>query len=180
MLQTDLIKKCRQNDRTAQMALYRKYCDGMFHVALRYVRHDADAEDILQEAFIRAFSKLDQYKGEVSFGAWLKRIVINKCIDFIKAKKELTVGLDEGFVHLADDNDWEMETDVSMAEVHASMEALPEKYRQVVLLYLVEGYDHQEISQILGISETACRTRLLRGKGKLKERLKEIVYGTGS
>lgn len=81
-------QKCKQNDRKAQMELYTQYCDAMYSVALRYVKNEDDAEDVVQEAFIKAFRKLDQYRAEVAFGAWLKRIVINKSIDFLKTRED--------------------------------------------------------------------------------------------
>ena len=86
MFQSAIVEKCKANDRTAQMQLYRKYCDGMYIVAMRFVKNGDDAEDILQESFIKAFQKIHQFKGDVTFGAWLKRIVVNKSIDFLKSK----------------------------------------------------------------------------------------------
>lgn len=180
MYQIELVEKCRQNDRKAQMQLYHKYCEGMYCVAMRFLKNADDAEDVLQESFIRAFQKLHQFKGEVTFGAWLKRIVVNKSIDFLKSKHQKTVELDEGYMHIPDDDDWKVDVGIRVEEVKLQIEKLPEKYRYVVQLFLVEGYDHNEISEILGISETASRTRLLRGKGYLKESLKNINYGTGS
>ena len=180
MFQAELVEKCKANDRKAQMALYNRYSSGMYYVALRFVNSQADAEDIIQEAFIKAFQKIDQYKGEVSFGAWLKRIVVNRSLDFIKAQKENMVSLEEHHMHLVDDDDWTVDTDVGIKEVKNALEKLPDKYKHVVMLYLIEGYDHQEIASILDISETACRTRLLRGKGKLKELVNTKIHGTGS
>ena len=82
-----IIEKCRGNDRRAQLELYNRYSEGMFIVALRFLKDPFEAEDAMQEAFIKTFQKLHQYNGEVTFGAWLKRIVINKCIDKLKSKK---------------------------------------------------------------------------------------------
>ena len=178
--QLELVRLYKANDRKAQLTLYRQYCDGMFIVASRYLRDKDDAEDVLQEAFIKAFQRIEQYRGEVSFGAWLKRIVIHRCIDFLKAKKELFVELNENGVYLVDDDDWEVENDISAEQVKEEIERLPDKYKLVLQLYLLEGYDHSEISEILGISETNCRTRLLRGKNKLKDQLKSLTHGTGS
>jgi len=178
--QIELVEKCKANDRKAQMALYRQYCDGMFCVAMRFLKSEDDAEDVLQEAFIKAFQKLDQFRGDVTFGAWLKRIVINKCLDFIKAKKVSYTEIREQTLHIVEDEDWTVEVGISMVQVKEAMQQLPEKYRFVVQLFLVEGYDHREISQILGLREATCRTRLLRGKGYLKELLKEKRYVTGS
>nr|WP_246865781.1 RNA polymerase sigma factor [Croceivirga thetidis] len=179
-MQLELIELCKANNRKAQMQLYRKYCDGMFCVAMRFLKNQDDAEDVLQESFIKAFQRLEQFSGQVTFGAWLKRIVVNGCIDFLKSKHQRTIELDEGYMHVSEDEDWQVETEVHLDEVKKSIESLPEKYKYVVQLFLIEGYDHAEISEILNISETASRTRLLRGKGMLKELLKELNYGTGS
>jgi RNA polymerase sigma factor (sigma-70 family) len=181
MFQSNVVEKCKANDRTAQLQLYRKYCDGMFIVAMRFVKNTDDAEDVLQESFIKAFQKLHQFKGDVTFGAWLKRIVINNCIDFLKSKKDNVVALDEGYMQVVeDDNNWNVPSTISIEQVRSAIDDLQSKYKYVVLMFLLEGYDHQEIAQVLNISESACRTRLLRGKGHLKELLKEKKYGTGS
>jgi RNA polymerase sigma-70 factor (ECF subfamily) len=179
MFQNQLIERCKKNDRKAQMQLYRKYCDAMHCVAMRFVKDADDAEDVLQEAFIKAFTKLDQYKAEVTFGAWLKRIVVNKSIDFLKARKETLVSLDEGYMHIAEDDDnWMVEDSIGIDQVKETIAQLPEKYKYVVMLFLVEGYDHSEISQILNITQTTSRTQLLRGKRQLQELLKTTYHGT--
>ncbi|WP_394749807.1 RNA polymerase sigma factor [Spongiimicrobium salis] len=180
MFQIDLVAQCKKNDRKAQLKLYKKYCDAMFCVAMRFLKNTDDAEDVLQDAFVKAFQKIDQFKGDVSFGAWLKRIVVNTSIDFLKSKRHQHVELNEVYMHVVEDEDWTVTDDTTIAEVKSAMEKLPEKYRYVVQLFLVEGYDHKEISAILDLTPTACRTRLLRGKGHLKELLKNKVYGTGS
>ena len=181
MFQSNVVEKCKQNDRSAQLQLYRKYCDGMFIVAMRFVKNSDDAEDVLQESFIKAFQKLHQFKGDVTFGAWLKRIVINKSIDFLKTKKDKIEPLDERYMQVVqEDDNWNVPSVVSLEQVRNAIDDLQDKYKFVVLMYLVEGYDHQEISEVLNISESACRTRLLRGKGHLKELLKGKKYGTRS
>ncbi|QNJ96744.1 RNA polymerase sigma factor [Constantimarinum furrinae] len=175
-----LIEQCKQNNPKAQMALYRQYCDGMFIVAQRYLKDTATAEDALQEAFIKAFKKIDQFKGDVTFGSWLKRIVINMCLDVIKSKKVELLSLHENVVHIAEkEDDWHVPDQTTMEEVYSAIEQLPYNHRIVVKLFLLEGYDHQEISEILGISESASRTNLHRGKLQLKETLKHLQYGTG-
>ncbi len=161
------------------MALYRQYCDGMFVIAQRYMKDVAAAEDAMQEAFIKAFSKLEQYKGDVTFGAWLKRIVINTCLDAIKARKMELHSINEEVMGMPDEEDWSVGDEVSASEINDAIEKLADPYRIVIQLYLMEGYDHSEISQILGISESASRTNLYRGKNKLKETLKHLRYGTG-
>lgn len=180
MIHLELVQQCKENNRKAQLKLYKKYCNGMFCVAMRFLKNEVDAEDVLQESFVKAFQKIHQFKGEVTFGSWLKKIVVNKSIDFLKAKKERMVQLDESYMQIAEDDDWLVDDEVSADEVIEAMELLPEKYKYVLQLFLVEGYDHSEISQILKIPETTCRTRLLRGKGMLKDILKKRNYGTGS
>ncbi|ETN96037.1 RNA polymerase sigma-70 factor, ECF subfamily [Zhouia amylolytica] len=180
MFQIDLVEKCKKNDRKAQMQLYKQYCDAMFCVSMRYLKNVDDAQDVTQEAFIRAFQKIDQFKAEVTFGAWLKKIVVNKCIDFLKRKHQYYLALDENILNVVDENDWKVDDQVSIEEVKSAIENLPEKYKYVVMLYLIEGYDHAEISEILDITQTASRTQLLRGKNQLRELLKDKRYGTRS
>lgn len=142
-----------------------------------------EAEDIVQEAFIRAFTKLNQYKAEVTFGAWLKRIVVNKAIDHLKSKKQHMQNLEEVHLKVVDssyEDEWLVDDTISIDDVKEAIEKLPDKYRYVVMLFLIEGYDHQEISEILNISEVASRTQLSRGKSKLKELLIPIKNGTRS
>lgn len=179
--QIDIIEQCKQNDRAAQLKLYNQYCDGMFVVAMRFVKHTMEAEDIVQEAFISAFAKLNQYKAEVTFGAWLKRIVINKSIDCLKSKKQHLQELEEVHLKVVDDNtqnEWLVDDTITLDVIKLAIQKLPDKYRYVVMLYLVEGYDHQEISEILNITEVASRTQLSRGKSKLKEQLTPLKNGT--
>ena len=181
MFQVDIIEQCKQNNRKAQLQLYNQYCDGMYIVAKRFLKDAADAEDVVQEAFIKAFSKLHQYKAEVTFGAWLKRIVVNKSIDFLKSKKQRLVELDEVHLKVVDadtDDKWLVEDAITLPDVKKAINMLPDKYQFVVMLYLIEGYDHQEISEILNISEVASRTQLSRGKAKLQDLLTLEKNGT--
>jgi len=175
-VQLKLVEQCKLNNRKAQQKLYKQYCEGMFCVAMRFLKNSHDAEDAVQESFIKAFQRINQFKADVTFGAWLKRIVINTCIDFLKLKKQDTIQLDENYLDLVDDTDWEVSETIALDKVISAIEALPEKYRYVVQLFLVEGFDHTEISEVLKISTTASRTRLLRGKKHLKTVLNEHKY----
>jgi len=181
MFQVDIIEQCKQNNRKAQLQLYNQYCDGMYIVAKRFLKDTQDAEDAVQEAFIKAFTKLHQFKAEVTFGAWLKRIVVNKCIDYLKSEKQRLVDLEE--VHLkvvdtAHDDKWLVDDAITLQDVKQAIDDLPDKYQYVLMLYLIEGYDHQEISEILNITEVASRTQLSRGKVKLQELLTLKKDGT--
>ncbi|VAV83707.1 RNA polymerase ECF-type sigma factor [hydrothermal vent metagenome] len=180
-LTIDIVEQCKQNNRNAQLKLYNQYCDGMFIVAKRFVKDSCEAEDIVQESFIKAFEKLHQYKAGVTFGAWLKRIVINKSIDFLKSKKQQLLELDEVHLKVIDSNyedEWLVDDAITLDEVKDAINKLPDKYMYVVMLFLIEGYDHQEIAEILQITEVASRTQLSRGKAKLKERLTLLQNGT--
>ena len=181
MLKHQLIEECLANNRKAQLKLYNSYCDGMFIVASRFLKNSAEAEDAMQEAFVKAFAKLHQYSGEVTFGAWLKRIVINKCLDCLKAKKLEFVALNEQLVEKVEDDDaqdWQIDDGIGIGEVKTEIQELPEKYKYPLMLYLIEGYDHEEISEILKISQVASRTLVHRGKKKLQEKLKVLRNGT--
>ena len=180
-LTIDIIERCMQNDRRAQLKLYNQYCDGMYIVAKRFLKDSFEAEDVVQEAFIKAFTKLHQYKAEVTFGAWLKRIVINKSIDLLKSKKQQMLELDEVHLKVIDsgyEDEWLVDDTITLDEVKEAINQLPDKYKYVVMLFLIEGYDHQEISEILNITEVASRSQLFRGKIKLRVLLKLSRHST--
>lgn len=142
----------------------------MYSICLRILNDDMEAEDVMQECFLKAFSKIDTYRGEVSFGAWLKRIVINRSLDYLKKRKLKFEEISEKTTEIAD---YQMEIkDVDLNTIKNAIQNLPDGYRVVLSLYLIEGYDHEEISQILGISNSNSRTQYLRAKNKLKELLK--------
>ncbi|WP_299782231.1 RNA polymerase sigma factor [uncultured Formosa sp.] len=181
MFSIDIIEQCKRHNQKAQLQLYNQYCQGMYSVAKRFISNTAEAEDLVQDAFIKAFSKLHQFKGDVTFGAWLKRIVVNTCIDSLKSKKQQLDVLEEVHLKVVDTNphdNWTVDDGVTLNDIKRVIETLPEKYKYVVMLFLIEGYDHQEISEILNISEVASRTQLSRGKQKLQELLKTKNYGT--
>ena len=166
-----LAERCRDNDQIAQMELYDAYSRAMFTTAYNFVKDDAAAQDLMHEAFLKAFRKINSYNGEATFGSWLKRIVINHCLDYMKRKKIETVELREEIYNFSEDDSWEVEQGISLDSIVECIEQLPLKCKNVVKLYLLEGYDHQEVAQILQISEVASRSQLSRGKNRLKELL---------
>jgi len=130
-----------------------------------------EAEDVMQEAFLNAFKKIDTYIGEVSFGAWLKKIVINRSLDYLKKRKVKFEEVNEKTTQIPD---YQMEIkEVNVNAIKNAIQQLPDGYRVVLSLYLIEGYDHEEISEILGISNSNSRTQFLRAKNKLRELLKD-------
>lgn len=168
-----LIEACRRGDRKAQFEIYRLYHVAMYNTSLRIVGDPYDAEDVMQEAFLKAFEKLKTYRGEVSFGAWLKRIVINKSLDFLRLKRE-QISLDEAgeIGDLTDDTPDAMEVAYQAETIKRAIYSLPEGYRIVLSLILLEGYDHEEVSAILNISNASSRTQYHRAKKKLLELLR--------
>ena len=152
----------------------------MFYVARRFINDSFEAEDAMQEAFVKAFQKLHQFTGEVSFGAWLKKIVINKCLDKLKANKLQTMAINEQVLGTVEEEEnWAVDDGIGVEIVKRKMQQLPEKYKYPLMLYLLEGYDHEEIAEILGVSKVASRTLVHRGKKKLQEELKDLQHGTG-
>jgi RNA polymerase sigma-70 factor (ECF subfamily) len=169
----DLVKACKKGDQKAQFELYRLYYVAMYNTTLRIVGDSDDAEDVMQEAFLKAFTKLDSYRGEVSFGAWLKRIVINKSLDFLRLKKEKLSLEDAGEIGaLVDEPDDTAYVAWKADEIKKAIYELPEGYRIVLSLILLEGYDHEEVSSILKISNATSRTQYHRAKKKLIELLR--------
>lgn len=167
----EIIDQCREGNEKAQFQLYKLYYKAMYCVCLRIINDEMEAEDVMQEAFLKAFKKIETYKGEVSFGAWLKKIVVNRSLDILKKRKVHFEDINERSSQIAD---YQMDTkEVNIKAIKNAIQNLPDGYRVVLSLYLIEGYDHDEISQILGISNSSSRTQLLRAKNKIKEQLKD-------
>ena len=169
----ELIERSKDGNRKAQKQLYQLYSKAMFNICVRFMNNMAEAEDMLQEAFTEAFLKLDSFRQESSFGAWLKRIVVNKCINEIKRRKAELVYTDE----IADDYEDEVKPDdedmnYEVSRVYEAIQQLPDGYRVILSLYLLEGYDHTEIAQILNISESTSKSQYMRSKKKVLEILK--------
>ena len=167
-----LIKQCKKGNQKAQIKLYDLFCEAMFFISCRYLKNEEEAKDAMQDAFLKAFLNLDSYKEDSSFGSWLKKIVINTCIDTLKKQKIETVSLDNYPLEILDDNDWNFDVRIDRIEIVDAIENLKIKYQLVVKLYLLEGYDHSEISEILKIPIKTSRTHLRRGKMELRNLLK--------
>jgi len=167
----NLVVECKQGSKKACYELYRLYAKAMLNVSFRIVGNVAEAEDVLQEAFVDAFSKLKDFRQDTTFGLWLKQIVVNRSINLLRKRRMELVELDgEQLENIADaEPEDEEETRYQAAMVKEAIKQLPEGYRLVITLYLIEGYDHEEISQVLNISENTSRTQFLRAKRKLIE-----------
>lgn len=163
-----LIELCRTNDRSAQIKIYELYFKAMYNTSYRIVNNLMEAEEIMQDSFLDAFRKLDTFKGESSFGSWLKRIVINKSLDSIK-KKKLFLSEDTNIINVSDvDESEDLDTVLGRVDkVKTALEKMPDQHRIILSLYLLEGYDQQEIAGILNITHNNVRVRYKRAKQKL-------------
>lgn len=162
----ELVAACKRGDRQSQFKLYNLYVKSMYNTALRIVRDEAEAADVLQEAFIDAFTRLDNFRQESTFGLWMKQIVINKSISALRKRKvEWCTIEDDEFI--AEEETEESDITFQVESIKNAINKLPEGYRLVLTLYLLEGYDHQEIAHILHINEATSRSQFLRGRKKL-------------
>ena len=164
-----LIDKCLENDKEAQFSIYKLYYRSMYNTALRIVNRTDDAEDIMQEAFLTAFHKLKSYKGEVSFGTWLKRIVVNRSLDYLRKRKVEFEEVRSDLPIFEEERD--DQTEYTIEEVKTAISQMTDGYRTILSLLLLEGYDHEEVSEILGISNVTSRTQFCRAKQHLRELL---------
>lgn len=175
-IHSKLIKTARKGDQQSMYRLYKLYVQAMYNTCVRMVSNQYDAEDIIQESFVKAFKNLDSFRGESSFGSWLKRIVINQSITFIKSKKLEITDFDNLQI-VIDEPEKSNFPEIEPGKIHESIKTLPEKARVVLNLYLLEGYRHKEIAEILDISESTSKSQYLRAKQLLREKLeKEIRY----
>lgn len=175
-LHQDLLDGCKAGDQRAQFQIYKLYYKAMYNTSLRIVNDTMEAEDIMQESFLSAFEKIDTYSGTVSFGAWLKRIVINRSLDALSKKKAIFEDI-EPHIGIRDDSPDDQirkeEVDLRVEEIKGAIDRLPDGYRIILSLYLLEGYDHDEIAEILKISSSTSRSQLSRAKQKLISELKK-------
>jgi RNA polymerase sigma factor (sigma-70 family) len=167
----ELIERGVDGDRKALHELYKLYSRAMFNIAMRILNSREDAEEALQDAFAEAFMKLNTFRYESTFGSWLKRIVINRSINLAKKRKMLLVNADElnnVSAEMADEQNTE-NIQYNVNQIMKAMELLPHGFRIVFSLYMIEGYDHEEIAGILKISESTSKSQLHRAKARIKE-----------
>lgn len=173
---TEVINRCRNGEQSAQMEVYNLYYKAMYNTSLRIVKHEAEAEDIMQESFLSAFTKIDSYNEEGSFGSWLKRIVINNSLTAYHKSKRLEEQPLEDHMYKVSEDDEVNHVDFSSLraqEVVDAMNNLKTSYRQSLSLHLIEGYDYEEISEIMNVSYANSRTMVSRAKESLRVILKK-------
>lgn len=175
MTNSELIVACRTNDRKAQQLLFDRFSPKMMGVCRRYLKTQEDAEDVLIEAFYKVFNNLPQFKSEGSFEGWIRRIVVNECLMFLRRRHNfnLTVEIDQ---NLDVKTTITTQDHLEAADILALLERLPTGYRTVFNLYVLEGYKHREIAEILGISINTSKSQLILAKKKLQQLLMQINY----
>lgn len=171
-IHAQLIEKCKKGNSQAQFSLYNLYKKAMYNLAQRILNNREDAEDILQEAFVDCFRSIGSFRFESTFGAWLKKILVNKCINHLR-KKKIDLTLCDNLPSVAYEE--EEEVTYETGKIFKAIEMLPDGYRIILTLYLLEGYDHSEISQILGITESTSKSQYMRAKEKIR-RILSINY----
>lgn len=170
-----LLERCALGDQRAQMEVYNRYYKAMYNTAYRIVKDSAEAEDVMQDSFLAAFTKLGNLKEKVTFGSWLKRIVINNSIyHYNRNSKYNNVPLDDVIYKVEDNSgipdNYEF-TNIKAKQVMETMKGLKDNYRVSLTLHLIEGYDYEEISEIMNISYANCRTTISRAKESLRNKL---------
>lgn len=174
MQELDLILGCKQNDYKAQMQVYELYKDVLYNASWRILKNDHDAQDVVHDAFIRGFKNIDQLKDTMNLKAWLKRIAINRSLDILKKRKRIQWVEEVHDISMNDSeaNSMEINNSMSITDVMSCMNQLKEKYRIVIVLYLIDGYGHKEIAELLNTKESTIRNQYARGKKQLQELIK--------
>ena len=170
----ELVEKSKLGNRSAQYSLYEHYIDAMYNVAMRMVKIKEDAEDVVQDSFVEAFKNLTSFRYESTFGSWLKRIVVNKSINHLKLKKIPVVTIENQIYKVSEEVLEDVVPQMEINKVIKGIELLPAGFQQVINLYLIEGYDHIEISEILGISVSTSKSQYHRAKKKLVEIINDL------
>ena len=169
-----LIEACMRNDRKAQREMYNRYVQRMMSIAVRYVGDPDVAKDVVQEAFIRVFTSLGQYKARGSFEGWLRRIVVNAALEYLRAGRVLFESIDSDEVVDMPAMDENVLERIATDDLLAIIASLPDGYRTVFNMYAIEGYSHKEIAERLGINEGSSRSQYLRAKALMQKKLNDI------
>ena len=168
--EADLIKGCLNKDRQMQEMLYHRFSSKMYAVCLRYCKDTDDAQDLLQDGFVKIFKNLEKFRGEGSFEGWIRRIFVNTSIEhFRKSLKNFSVPDTKEII--IEDPAWNALDNLAEKDIIKMIQELSPGYRQVFNMYVIEGYSHKDIGDILGISEGTSKSQLARAKGILKKML---------
>lgn len=175
-----LIKKAQKNNREAQHALFELHAPKMLSVCRYYIKDLQQAEEAMLNGFFKVFSNLKSFKNEGSFEGWIRKIMVRESISFLRQQKKIEFSIEDTFVKEAYENN--INTNIEVAEIQQLIDALPEGYKMIFVMYAIEGYKHQEIAQMLNISVGTSKSQLFKARKMLQEKLKELnkttSYGT--
>ena len=171
----ELIKRCLQNNSEAQEKLYKLYAPKMFGVCLRYAKNHMEAEDVLQEGFIKVFLHLKDYRNEGSLEGWIRRTIVNTAINFYRKSIKSSKDLDIDGLEIANSDEETVLDQLSTRELLDAIRELPDGYRIVFNLNVLEGYTHKEIGQMLSLSENTSKSQLSRARQVLQKKLKNLL-----
>ncbi|MEY5047303.1 MAG: hypothetical protein RLZZ175_662 [Bacteroidota bacterium] len=173
-----IISACKRNDRKAQKAIYETYANRMLAICMRYVKSRQDAEDVLQEGFLKIFDQINTFRNEGSFEGWMKRIFVGLAIDNFRKNKN--IDLNDSLENVDFQNDENIYSKFSAQEIINSIAELPDGFRMIFNLYAIEGFTHKEIAEKLSISEGTSKSQFARAKMKLISLLKDKnIYAHG-
>ena len=175
-----LIKKAIKQNREAQHVLFEMHAPKMLSVCRYYVKDIHHAEDVMLNGFFKVFSNLKNFKNEGSFEGWIRRIMVRESISFLRKQKKIEFPVEDILIH--DDSTNNIDTNIEVAQIQELIDALPEGYKIVFIMYAIEGYKHNEIAKILNISEGTSKSQLFKARKMLQEKIKKInkttSYGT--
>lgn len=171
--EAEIIEGCRAGKRELQKALYERYSGKMYNICLRYAKSKHEAEDILQEGFIKVFDKIGQFAGTGSFEGWIRRIVVNSALEVIRKRKIDFSSIDINYVQDPHEHTFNTISTLNTKELLAVIQELPDGYKTVFNLYVIEGYQHSEIAEMLSISEGTSKSQLARARNLLQSKLNE-------
>ncbi|MFM2393235.1 MAG: polymerase, sigma-24 subunit, ecf subfamily protein [Bacteroidota bacterium] len=166
----ELIVGCKNKDASAQKQLYNQYKSVLFSICRRYINVSEDAEDVLIEAFVKIFEKVEDYKSEGSFEGWMKRIAVNEALMFLRKKRKILNELSETHYEISEEPHYDDEFDE--LKILELFDKLPDGYRTILNLYVVEGYKHKEIAEILGISINTSKSQLILARKRMQDIIK--------
>lgn len=169
----ELIQGCLKNDATCQKKLYDKYAATMYTICLRYGQHQEEAKDFLQDGFVKVFKSLASFAFKGSFEGWMKRIFVNTALEEIRKKGRLVLQEEPDTSHLIEE-EWTVSSNLTMNHILAEIQKLPDGYRTIFNLYVIDGFQHNEIAELLGISDSTSKTQLRKARMALQQKLQHL------
>ena len=172
MEEKDLIALLRSKDRKAQKVFYERYAPKMFGVSLRYIKNEAEAEDVLIEAFYKVLTKIDNFHGNGSFEGWVRRIVVNQSLMQLRKNNHFHLSIENAYSESSAEYNADLILEAN--DILSLLKKLSPGYRTVFNLYVLEGYKHREVAEMLGISINTSKSQLILARKKLQEMLKDL------